>query len=281
MQTFTTPLNTTYKIECWGASGGYRLQQLSRAGYGGYSVGQISLSTSTNLYISVGQEGKSQLDSEVGERNIEILGGWNGGGNGMSWGDTKITSSGGGATSVQYSLIDDGQLKRYSNNRDDVIIVAGGGGGTGGETLEQFEHNGGDGGGYIGGTSVNKIVSLNASGGTQNTGGSSSSSSEERIKEHSGFGTGESPKSGNSSGGGGGWYGGGMSQGSGGNGGGGSGYIGNSSLSHKYMVIYKGTTSATENTKTIQNAKVSSTAKSDYAKSGNGCCIISWISPNL
>ncbi|MEE3417517.1 MAG: glycine-rich protein, partial [Prevotella sp.] len=36
MQTFTAPLNTTYKIECWGASGGNDMD--GRGGLGAYTA---------------------------------------------------------------------------------------------------------------------------------------------------------------------------------------------------------------------------------------------------
>jgi hypothetical protein len=216
---------------------------------------------------------------------VPVAGGWNGGGNGRTWVDNKIQSGGGGATSIQNSLIGDGQLKNYSNNKNNVIIVAGGGGGTGGAAHYSYAtaSHGGDGGGVCGSSAVAPDEGWIGTGGTQLEGGINSSNS--TVYQNSGFGIGQSVAGiardgktyGNSSGGGGGWYGGGGGEGLGGYGGGGSGYIGNSSLTHKYMVIYSGTTSNDESTKTIQNAKVSSTATTDYAKSGNGYCKITWM----
>ena len=216
---------------------------------------------------------------------VPVAGGWNGGGNGRTWVDNKIQSGGGGATSIQNSLIGDGQLKNYSNNKNNVIIVAGGGGGTGGETQYSYAtaHHGGDGGGVCGSSAVAPNESWIGTGGTQLEGGICNASNS-TVYQNSGFGIGQSVAGksangtyGNSAGGGGGWYGGGGGEGLGGYGGGGSGYIGNSSLTHKYMVVYSGTTSTAENTKTILNAKVSSIATTDYAKSGDGYCKITWM----
>jgi hypothetical protein len=291
VQTFTAPSATTYKLEVWGASGGCeQITSQFRAGYGGYSTGRISLSLSTNLYISVGQEGKTARETVVG-MGVPVAGGWNGGGNGRTWVDSKIQSGGGGATSIQNSLIGDGQLKNYSNNKNNVIIVAGGGGGTGGAAHYSYAtaSHGGDGGGVCGSSAVAPDEGWIGTGGTQTEGGTYNREEDERyvITQISDFGVGQSIASpfniggtlvyGNSSGGGGGYYGGGGGAGAGGYGGGGSGYIGNSLLTQKYMVIYSGTTSNDESTKTIQNAKVSSTATTDYAKSGNGYCKITWM----
>ena len=65
MQTFTAPLNTTYKIECWGASGGnsyidpdQEIYNTSRyGGKGGYCAGKITLPYNISLYVYVGQSG--------------------------------------------------------------------------------------------------------------------------------------------------------------------------------------------------------------------------------
>ena len=269
----------------WGAQGGYEpVSTMLKAGYGGFSTGKISLTSSTNLYISVGQKGKTASESVVG-MGVSVAGGWNGGGNGKTWVDDKIQSGGGGATSIQNSLIGDGQLKNYLNNKNNVIIVAGGGGGTGGSPFYTFliESHGGDGGGFNGDSGAAQNTDWIGTGGTQLEGGICNASNT-TVYQNSGFGIGQSVAGkspngtyGNSSGGGGGWYGGGGGEGLGGYGGGGSGYIGNSSLTHKYMVVYSGTTSTAENTKTILNAKVSSIATTDYAKSGDGYCKITWM----
>ena len=52
MQTFTAPLATNYKIECWGAQGGNDMD--GRGGLGAYTAGDINLLTNTKLYVCVG-----------------------------------------------------------------------------------------------------------------------------------------------------------------------------------------------------------------------------------
>jgi hypothetical protein len=114
---------------------------------------------------------------------VPVAGGWNGGGNGRTWVDNKIQSGGGGATSIQNSLIGDGQLKNYSNNKNNVIIVAGGGGGTGGETAQYSyatAHHGGDGGGFNGGSGAAQNTAWIGTGGTQTEGGTYNREEDER-----------------------------------------------------------------------------------------------------
>ena len=107
----------------------------------------------TTLYITVGGRGK---DCEC-TRDNPYSGGYNGGGNSVGSGNSYEGGGGGGATSIQTSLIGDGQLKNYKNNRDNVLIVAGGGGGAytaggwiSGEYIDAF-NSGADGGGDSGG----------------------------------------------------------------------------------------------------------------------------------
>ena len=86
-QTFTALATGTYKLETWGAQGGSRNGYIG--GYGGYSIGTITLSKNQNLYINVGGNGTTKI------------GGYNGGGNRPS-GDTTgwYAGSGGGATHI-------------------------------------------------------------------------------------------------------------------------------------------------------------------------------------
>lgn len=120
--------NGFYELQVWGASGGRNMQNggySTYGGYGGYSKGIAELKKGSNLYVSVGCKGGDAIRGGVAR------GGWNGGGNGW-WdhSDDEAEGAGGGATSIQTSLIGDGQLRQYSNNRDAVLIVAGGGGGS-------------------------------------------------------------------------------------------------------------------------------------------------------
>ena len=90
----------------------------------------------------------------------------------------------------------------------------------------------------------------------------------------------------NVSGGGGGLFGGASNSNFSGGGGGGSGYIGNSLLTNKKMVMYvvnrtedtKNYVSNDTNTKTETTQNVSSTPTSNYAKSGNGYARITILS---
>ena len=153
-QTFTASVSGTYRLETWGAQGG-------NGGYGGYSVGEIKLSENSNLYIVIGGHGEIGNGYFVTDR-FRGQGGFNGGGTGglgQYYKDDTYWASGaggGGATSIQNILLEDGQLKNYSENISNVIIVAGGGGGGfyGGyaNMTEGFgsDDSGGGGSGYIG-----------------------------------------------------------------------------------------------------------------------------------
>ena len=57
VQTITLPKGI-YKLECWGAQGGYRSSS-SYGGHGGYSAGTITLKKATTLYVYVGGSGNT------------------------------------------------------------------------------------------------------------------------------------------------------------------------------------------------------------------------------
>ena len=57
-----------YKLEAWGAQGGYR-SSTSYAGKGGYSVGTITLTANTKLYAYVGGSGNTMVE----EKEITIM----------------------------------------------------------------------------------------------------------------------------------------------------------------------------------------------------------------
>ena len=194
-----------YKLEVWGAQGGYNKATTYLGGKGGYSVGTISLANTTKLYIYVGGEGSSSYT--VGQK---LNGGFNGGGFALAhnWG----RGSGGGATDIRV-----GSDSLYSR-----VIVAGGGGGNTGTTNQMQQANiGGHGGGTNGGVSPSMIGGVAGAvyygnGGTQTAGGTN----EARAALNGSFGKGgDSTES--EAGGGGGWYGG----AAGNSAGGGSGYI--------------------------------------------------------
>jgi len=81
---FVAPFNGTYKLEVWGAQGGYR-NNIEYGGKGGYSSGEVYLTAGTKLYIYVGGAGNTG----------GTAGGFNGGG-------VKNTyAGGGGATDIR------------------------------------------------------------------------------------------------------------------------------------------------------------------------------------
>ena len=149
-QTFNVPVTGTYKLEVWGAQGGlgtYGNYTSPAGGKGGYSVGTVSLSSGTTLYVNVGGAGGNATSTSYG------VGGWNGGGNGCRSG-----GGGGGATHIATT---GGVLSGLVNNRTAVLIVAGGGGGS-----ETWSNGGSSSGGTGGGTSGG-----NASGASSSNGG--------------------------------------------------------------------------------------------------------------
>lgn len=134
VQTVTLPKGT-YKLECWGAQGGYSSSnsgiEVGMGGKGGYSVGTITLNQKTLIYIYTGGVGSIS-------GNGKADGGFPNGGS--SWASSTSEGAGGGGGSSDIRIGTDSLYAR--------VIVAGGGGG-GGEDNE----TGGYGGGETGGTS--------------------------------------------------------------------------------------------------------------------------------
>ena len=282
-QTFTAPMSGTYKLETWGAQGGYAQTSEALGGYGGYSKGVVTLNKNDILYIIVGGKGTDGDDYST----VKIYdGGYNGGGNAKSDGGT-VWGAGGGATSIQNLLIDDGQLKNYSNNIENVLIVSGGGGGAGWHYKKYLTtpqspynpHSGGSGGGYLGSNGITEKDSL-ATGGSQSKYGTNGSTA--LTISNGGFGYGGNyEKTQSASGGGSGLYGGGGAYYNGSSGAGGSGYIGNTLLTEKSMYCYNCAESSEESTKTISTTCISETPTENCAKSGNGYARIAYISSNF
>lgn len=192
-----------YKLEVWGAQGGYR-SNASYGGKGGYSIGTMTLLESTPIYVYTGGSGNTG----------KTTGGFNGGG-------IRTTFNGGGGGSD----IRIGQDSLYAR-----VIVAGGGGSDGASSK-----NGMYGGGISGGTSSQSFGN-GGGGGTQTTGGAGGSSNNGTFGQG---GEGKAVSGGYAGAGGGGWYGGGGSypDGSGDDdrgGGGGSGYVYKSDTAANY-----------------------------------------------
>ena len=269
--TYTVPRDGLYKIEVWGAQGGNSTSySAARGGYGAYSVGSIYLSKNDILYINVGGQGTNGNNSSSTK-----TGGYNGGGDKINPDSSYYSSSGGGATHVATVSGELSTLSSYAGNNDSPILIVAGGGG-GGAGISGNYGAGGDGGGIVGmqGTNAKGNIGWGA-GGTQTTAGCKNTSTTSLCGT---FGKGNSTSSGHGGAGGGGYYGGGgTNQDNIGGGGGGSGYIGNSQLTNKYMYCYNCTTSDEVNTKTYTTTNVSSTPTSDYAKSGSGAAIITYL----
>lgn len=100
----------TYKLEVWGAEGGYR-STATQSGKGGYSTGVLTLTSKTTLYIYSGGSGNSVT---AVTDNI-YPGGFNGGGYRYKY------KGGGGASDIRIA-----QDSLYAR-----VIVAGGGGSDG------------------------------------------------------------------------------------------------------------------------------------------------------
>ena len=287
-QVYTAAKDGRYKLEVWGAQG----SSLNTAsGYGGYSVGVVTLSKNDKLYVNVGG---SPLDWETG--------GYNGGGGGSTYGSTAqypiYHASGGGATSIAKKS---GLLKNLSSNKSSILIVAGGGGGS--ASYDGRKLRGGDGGGYIGvgpkytAFRLDEIYTSNETGGTQTASYGGGKDSMVEIRNFWAFagcesypaesviyaqgtdpvGAGSFGQGGIGSGGG--YYGG--TKYSSCNivysGSGGSGYIGNSLLTDKHMYCYNCQESSSANTKTIKGTCHDTSPKADCAKQSSGYARISYL----
>lgn len=212
-----------YRLECWGAQGGYRSSS-TYGGLGGYSIGTITITKDTTFYLYAGGAG----NTAPGSATIKV-GGFNGGGYRYNY------NGGGGGSDIRV-----GQDSLYAR-----VIVAGGGGSDGASTKTGMY-----GGGEAGGISTQNYGSIGY-GGTQtgNSGGSSyitttqpTTGGTTQANCYSGFGFGGMGvyrSSGYAGAGGGGWYGGcGSYPDSSGDddrgGGGGSGYVYTSSTASNY-----------------------------------------------
>ncbi|WP_024990760.1 glycine-rich protein, partial [Segatella albensis] len=201
MQTFTAPIAGNYKLEVWGGASGKDFHQgainNNNYGRGGYSYGYYNMNIDQIIYVSVGGKG------EDGQLESRSIGGWNGGGDG-EWdhNDDEAMGGGGGCTSIQKSLISDGQLYHYESVKDSkVLIVAGGGGG-----IRGYPISSGYGGGYTGSRPVVDVADSQTDlyeicQATQDS-GYAFGQGQSAITDFSGVKNSEIP------GGGGGWYGG-------------------------------------------------------------------------
>ena len=138
-EVFIAPISSYYKIEAWGASGGYSVcggAKCGQPGNGGYAAGKIYLEKDEKIYVYVGAKG---TDGVVG---YDSRAAFNGGGLGTSdHRDDETAGGGGGASDVRlvfsYNWNDSASLASR-------ILVAGGGGG------DSAGFGGGSGGGLSG-----------------------------------------------------------------------------------------------------------------------------------
>ena len=182
VQSVTLPKGI-YKFEVWGAQGGSYSSYYG--GAGGYSVGTITLTADTTVFIYVG----GQPATNSTQRTV-VSGGFNGGGNGYNryYGSTyTYGQGGGGGTDIRI-----GQDSLYAR-----VIVAGGGGGSASVNALTTKY----GGGTTGGAPNSSYA------GTQTTGGSAGNKG--TFGQGGSVTTSGSNYKYSSGGGGGGWYGGG------------------------------------------------------------------------
>lgn len=107
-QEFTIEKTGEYKIECWGAQGGYR------GGYGAYTCGTIRFRKGDTVYICIGEQGADSTNEE---------GGFNGGG----YSPTEALSAGGGATDIR--LVQGEDILDRESLASRIMVAAGGSGG--------------------------------------------------------------------------------------------------------------------------------------------------------
>lgn len=157
-QTLTIPTTGYYKLEAWGAQGGY---STNAGGNGGYSTVIYYLTENSSLYFYCGQAGSARSGITGG------AGGWNGGGKGgNAYTGYNGGGGGGGATHIATSQI--GAITANKNlytgtaanptAKTGLLLVAGGGGGG---TYQSGAGYGGAGGG----DTIDDIIGYNAEGG--------------------------------------------------------------------------------------------------------------------
>ena len=255
-----------YILECWGAQGGSYSSY--SGGAGGYSIGTITLSQRTNLYIYVGGQPATQTSTGA------TSGGFNGGGAGCSrtYNYSTYGQGGGGASDIRI-----GQDSFYAR-----VIVAGGGGGSSSEDSFTTKY----GGGTSGGSSASGYGATQTSAGTNGLFGQGGAATTSGTNYNYGSGGGGGGFYGGGAGGGG-WYGGQGTypDGSGdddGGGGGGSGYVYTSSTAKNYpqgCLLNSSYYLTDAQTIAGNQAFTSPEGTSETGHSGNGFCRITNMTP--
>lgn len=164
VQTLIVPTTGLYKLEVWGARGGYSsTYDVYTNNKGGHSVGYKKLTAGTVLYIVCGGMGGQGGEGFYG-------GGYNGGGTAKVAGYPAHGSAGGGATHIALVSGTLASIGKVSFDADG-LIVAGGGGGYYSDNYNGFT-SGGSGGGLSGanGSTSPNTGEAGGTGGTQNSG---------------------------------------------------------------------------------------------------------------
>ena len=162
VQTLVVPTTGLYKLEVWGARGGYTsAYDVYTNNKGGHSVGYKKLTAGTTLFITCGGMGGQGSGGNYS-------GGYNGGGSANVGPYPAHGSGGGGATHI--ALVS-GELATIGKTVFDAqgLIVAGGGGGYYYDSYNQFT-TGGSGGGLTGASGATSQGSPAAQGGGQSSG---------------------------------------------------------------------------------------------------------------
>ncbi len=130
-QEFYAMCDGIYRVELWGAKGG----GVSDGGRGGYTKGEIYLTSGTQLYVYVGEQGSlgtfgNNTNMTVGQGASSTFNGGGAGGNAgggsYPYANYRGGASGGGATDIRLTP----GVWSNTNALRSRIMVAGGGGGT-------------------------------------------------------------------------------------------------------------------------------------------------------
>jgi hypothetical protein len=107
-QEFEAPYTGYYKMECWGAQGGYSGSSAT-GGKGAYTSGNIYLTKGQKVYVYVGQTGSGTTSAT-----------YNGGGHS---GSLYSTYAGGGATDIR---LESGDWDNFDSLKSRIMVAAGG-----------------------------------------------------------------------------------------------------------------------------------------------------------
>ncbi len=168
--TFTAPKTGLYKIELWGAKGGYANTSTAYyGGYGAYTSGEIILNKGEEIYIYVGNEGQRVTGTTSATTAQD---GYNSGNQGTFYASNSTHGGGGGATDVRLTS---GDWDNTASLQSRIMVAAGGGGSSSHASAPSYSGTGGAGGGLTGynGVTANTTCYAYGLGGTQTAGGSS------------------------------------------------------------------------------------------------------------